>query len=319
MAKSAIALRGNDFAARTVDRAYGFHLAMAVVSAAIIAASAIGFRLTSLSANGVRHLLFSTPAILIPMMIAPAYCQWAGRPALRDASLMIPWAALLSGILSYPVYVAARLRLPIRDAALAGIDTALGVSVPSMVTWATRHHWLGTTLNLSYGLLVPMLLAAVLLPAMAGKLHASQTFLAANLIAFAVAVPIFALVPAIGPWSYYHLAATLEQEQCQALLLGLRSLGPYTVDGQGAGIVCFPSFHVVWAILSAQALSAIRPLRIASMVLAGMVVVSTMTTGWHYFSDVLGGVALAAFSIWAAEELLSRQANVANKPEPSHL
>jgi membrane-associated phospholipid phosphatase len=28
-----------------------------------------------------------------------------------------------------------------------------------------------------------------------------------------------------------------------------------------------------------------------------MIIVSTLTTGWHYFSDVLGGIAVAAIAI----------------------
>ena len=46
-----------------------------------------------------------------------------------------------------------------------------------------------------------------------------------------------------------------------------------------AGIVAFPSFHVLLAILTAVALSAIRWLRIPVWALALLVGISTLTTG----------------------------------------
>jgi hypothetical protein len=52
------------------------------------------------------------------------------------------------------------------------------------------------------------------------------------------------------------------------------------------GIVCFPSFHVIWAVLSGWSLWSIKPLRILGAELASLVVV---TTGWHYVCDVLAG------------------------------
>jgi membrane-associated phospholipid phosphatase len=70
---------------------------------------------------------------------------------------------------------------------------------------------------------------------------------------------------------------------------------------QGAGIICFPSFHVIWAILCAAALWGFRPLRIPIALLSGTIVVSTMTTGWHYFSDVLAGVVIAVLAIAIAK------------------
>ena len=68
--------------------------------------------------------------------------------------------------------------------------------------------------------------------------------------------------------------------------------------------MCFPSFHVIWAVLSARALWGFRRLRIPVSMLAGLLSVSTMTTGWHYFVDVLGGLVVAEVSILAAKAYL---------------
>ncbi len=47
-----------------------------------------------------------------------------------------------------------------------------------------------------------------------------------------------------------------------------------------------------------------KPLRILAAIAALLIVVSTVTTGWHYISDVAGGIALAAFSLAAAKRLI---------------
>jgi membrane-associated phospholipid phosphatase len=72
------------------------------------------------------------------------------------------------------------------------------------------------------------------------------------------------------------------------------------LDLNESGIVCFPSFHALLAVVSCVALGSIRPLRIPAAIVAGCVVLSTLTTGWHYLVDVIGGLLLAALSIAAA-------------------
>jgi hypothetical protein len=61
---------------------------------------------------------------------------------------------------------------------------------------------------------------------MTGKVRAAQQFITSNLIAFAVSVPLLGLLPAVGPWYGYHLAATPTKAACQPSLFLLRTPGP---------------------------------------------------------------------------------------------
>jgi membrane-associated phospholipid phosphatase len=63
---------------------------------------------------------------------------------------------------------------------------------------------------------------------------------------------------------------------------------------------------VIWAILCARALWGFKLFRIPLAVLATMIIFSTMTTGWHYFCDVLAGVILAFLSIAVANAINSK-------------
>lgn len=277
-----------------------FHVRMAYASAIVLIGSFAGCEFTSIRVTGMGG--HAAALLLAWAMWLPLPCYWSEkhRPALRDAVLTIPWALLFAVILPFPVLIAARLHMPLQDSLFAAVDRSLGVSVPAIMAWA-NHHWLGSMANESYGLIPAFLPAAFLAPALAGKPRHAQEFLLGNLIAFAIGIPLFAFLPAVGPWYRSHYTGNGAQMYCQAQLLALRVPGTYIFHFQAAGVVCFPSFHVIWAILCAAALWGFRWLRIPVAVLAGMIILSTMTTGWHYFSDVLAGVVLAGFSVFLAK------------------
>lgn len=287
-----------------------FHVWMACVCAVILTISFVGCALTSIHTEAGWRAL----AVLVVLLVVspvPVYWHEKGQFARREAALTIHWAVILAAILPFPTLVAARSRLPLRDTLFAHIDERVGVSVPAIVAWSSRH-WLGTVLGASYVLLLVLIAAAIFAPALSGKVRTAREFLVANLVAFTVTVPILAILPAIGPWCVYHFPASNGQRFVEAQLLTLRQPGAYEYAGQGAGIICFPSFHVVWAMLCAAALWDFKALRIPVTALTVMIIVSTMTTGWHYFTDVIAGIVLGAISIAAARYLVGRDPSLQN-------
>jgi membrane-associated phospholipid phosphatase len=293
-------------ASRALAFVGSFHLWMAFAISTLLIVALAGCALTGietpgLGASAIVFLVLS--AMLLPL---PAYWYEKGRADLLDAALTLFWALLQTLIAPVLVLIAARLRMPLQDSFLGRADEHLGVSVPALMAWAS-HHWLGSVINRSYAWDVTMLRLAVFLPVLAGKSKYTKELLVANLISFAIGLPLFALLPAIGPWSYYHFLPTLSQKEvCEIPLLILRLPGAYVLGSTEAGVICFPSFHVVWAILFVVALWGFRWLRIPLVLISGMIILSTMTTGWHYFVDVLGGILLAIISIVLAKGLTQR-------------
>jgi PAP2 superfamily len=278
---------------------------MAAACVTVLCLSVPGCICTATTVVGIGSILIAIMAILAVLLPLPVYWHEKGNEDRREAVLVLLWTVVLAAILRYPLLIGARLRMPLRDTAFAGIDRSLGFNVPAVMEWAARCGWAGSLLNRSYALLLPLLLLAICLPALVGRRKAAQEFLAANCIAFAIAIPLFVLFPAVGPWAIYHFPARPDQRQCESLLLALRTSGTFiAMPGQDAGIMCFPSFHVIWAVLSARGLWGFRCLRVPVSLLAGLISVSTMTTGWHYFVDVLGGLVVAEVSILAAKSYL---------------
>lgn len=222
---------------------------------------------------------------------------------LRDSFLAILWVLFFTIMLGFPVTVAARIgaSIPLRDPLLEHWDRLLGVYVPAVEMWASRH-WLGNIVNASYPLLFSLMKIAVLLPILAGKLRCTQRFVIANLLALLIGLPIFAAFPAVGPWYISHLPSRIDQSMAETMVLLVRQPGPYLYQ-YPAGVICFPSFHVIWAMLSVQALWGIRILRIPATIFAAVIIVSTITTGNHYVVDVLAGIAVAVVAMFAAQRI----------------
>lgn len=255
-----------------------FHIRMAIASCIYFA---VAFEMGRLTQVSLGHLFHTAAVILVGssmVLLLPAFWHHKGKTDLRDAALTIPWIFVLFAILPMLILPAARLDRPLQDKHLAAFDKLIGVRVPTLMLWAS-HHWIGRLVNRSYAALTPMLAISFWVPSLTGKVRHSQVFLAANLAVFAIGIPAFALLPAIGPWYGYHFAPILDQLKCQAGLLGLRVPGHFVFHA--APIVCFPSFHVAWAIICGVAFWAFRPLRIPYCILALMIIMSTMTTGWH--------------------------------------
>ena len=283
-----------------MPKASRFHLSMAGACATVLCVSVPGCILTATTVVGIGGILIAIIAILLVVLPLPVYWHEKGNEDRREAILVLLWTAVLASILRYPLLIGARFCMPLRDSAFAGIDRSLGFNVPALMEWAARCGWAGTLLNKSYALLLPLLLLAIFLPALAGRerLNPQNSSLRiASLLRSRFRYLRSSLLSDLR--AIYHFPARPDQRQCESLLLALRGSGAFLVmPGQDAGIMCFPSFHVIWAVLSVRALWGFRRLRVPVSVLAGLISASTMTTGWHYFVDVLGGLVVAEVPSW---------------------
>lgn len=262
----------------------------------------------AIDALSMHNLGMGAYAIAIPLLMAPslvpvAYWHEHGNTDKREAALTLPWLIVLMGIIPLTVVVSARVGGQISDPLFVHLDERLGFNVPAIMAWASRHMYAQRVLGHAYSLLFWFLATACLLPPLMGKRKAAQEFLLANAIVFLLAVPLFSAFPAVGPWVGYHFAANSAQQLCETSIRALHQSAH--ADGvQAFGIVCFPSFHVIWAVLSSIALWSVRWLRVPAVILAALIVVSTLTTGWHYGVDVLAGLFLCLVAMACARLVL---------------
>ena len=235
------------------------------------------------------------------IVVAAGYCRWAKFERFFQACLIVFWSHVMGKLLGFPVYLAARSPVPIQDQALAHFDKMTGLEVPTILHLMAHVPWVTRILAVSYDLLFPLMVLGVMLPALTYRWTPVKELIVGTSIATILGAAMFALCPAVGPWVVYHFAPSAQQSYCQSLFLALRTNSIHMLCPDDTGIICFPSFHVLLAILSCLALCSIKPLRIPAIVVSACVAISTLTTGWHYIADVLGGLTLAVVSILIAK------------------
>jgi hypothetical protein len=238
-------------------------------------------------------------AVAVPISMLPAILYHDRKLYdKRNAALTLPWELLLAAIIPPMAVLSVQFEFPLRDALFARMDRAMGISVPAIAAWVASHPSLNAISDRSYDTLYLLLPAAMLLPPLLGKRHAAEEFIVSNATAFLISFPLFTMLPAIGPWIGSQYSGNAPQRACEATVLALHG-GSKTAAV--VGIVCFPSFHVIWALLSARALWSLRYLRIVATGVACAVVISTVTTGWHYVADVIAGALVTVASLAVAQ------------------
>ena len=213
-----------------------------------------------------------------------------------EICLLGVWGALLTHGVSVMIQCAGRTAAPISDSRLAAIDQSIGFSTSAVVHWIANFPFWQRTFAIAYDSVMPLIILALFLPVLCGHTRNAQRYLLAVVIGAAITGALYAFVPATGPWFAHGYQPSHDQSMVQAYIEMLKAGQWMRINQETAGVVTFPSFHTVLAILPIAAMWPIRHTRIPAIVVAVMICMSTITTGWHYGIDVLGGLAVALLS-----------------------
>ncbi len=253
----------------------GFHIVTAG-----IAAPAFSVLLLAGGGSMLRRLRRNSPAV-----------------ALLDGVAQILACFALCAVLSYLALSTGR---PLIDGTLAALDRAMGFDWPRYVAWIQARPALdGLLFKVYFSPLLELMLATILLGALDRR--RLQELSTAMLIALLLTIGVSAIIPALDAYNHY---ASAHPELVNEL--GVHDLAPLR---QGAlreidlrkvgGLISFPSFHTVLALLFIHALRGIRFVFPASIVLNAAVILSTLTAGGHFLVDLIGGAGLTVVAIAA--------------------
>jgi membrane-associated phospholipid phosphatase len=254
--------------------------------------------------DGLSQLLDQWPGMLFLVAVL-LYCHWRKLSKLIEPCELVLWSLALVGLIPALIQAAGRSPRPLVDGTLAAIDARMHFSTASVMHLVGQAPLVDVAFDIFYNLVPLFMVVALLVPVTCGHRSASQRYVLGIVLALIPTAILFAIWPAAGPWTTEGFAAMREQAAVTHTLAILKSGGPVVMSMKDAGIVSFPSFHVILAILSAAALSSVRVLRIPAWILAALICIATLTTGWHYGIDVLGGVIVAVLSIITAKWIAS--------------
>ncbi|HWB08728.1 MAG TPA: phosphatase PAP2 family protein [Pirellulales bacterium] len=245
------------------------------------------------------------PVALVAALVALA-CYYRQR---GEASFVLCLSALSQIVAFATCYVVAMYALatpawPLVDGRLAAFDSWCGVHVPRFCRFAAEHPTIERVLRAAYDSLLYQTAAVIVLLGLRNRRQELESFVLAFMLAALMALAIFVVMPAYGPFGEYGLTPSDDQARFLDHFLSLRDGSRRVISYRGAeGLITFPSFHVAWALVIVWALRGSRPVFAAFAMLNALLILSTMTTGWHYFADVLGGAAVAAVAVIAANAL----------------
>ncbi|MEQ1577005.1 MAG: phosphatase PAP2 family protein [Hyphomicrobium sp.] len=200
-------------------------------------------------------------------------------------------------------FLAFSLRFPMQDEAFAAIDQAMGFDWHWLLRLTNDHPALGKILIWSYDSFVVQMFVLVALLSIMGRTHELWDFAVLVTLTCLITIVISGLVPSVGPYAYYNPAPASFDALNQLLpgvgrfhvanVVALQSGQLPVLDLAGNhGLVTFPSYHAVLALTLTYAVRGIRVLFIPALVVNGLMLVSTLPVGGHYFVDLVGGLAI---------------------------
>jgi hypothetical protein len=233
-----------------------------------------------------RKDLAATALLSIPLLVAFCLLHWsvlfATPMALGSASLFVLTTRnsdLLATALTMPAgYILVEHAHPVIirmtpktiDASLSAIDAVLRLNANQWFTWANLHPLARISLLFVYNWL-PLVAVIVMVYTKQRKGYLLALFISALL-----AAPCYLLFPAVGP---AHLSNALAPRNC------------------------IPSLHFAWAFLAFWYCPRAWRWPMAAFVL--LTGVATITTGEHYFIDLLAAVPLIYVTVKIAEWVLA--------------
>ncbi len=209
------------------------------------------------------------------------------------------WMATLSMVASYCI---ASTTTGYADQGLAAMDRAIGFDWPAFYQWYTAQPLLRGLGNWAYGAIFFCPVALGFALGLTGRTQRAWTFLAANGLALLVTLCFFVFLPAQSALIHHmgagggYLPATGVQHAATIEALRSGTMHAIALD-RLLGMVTFPSFHAVSAVLFIWAAWPVAKLKWIVLAINLAMLGATPIEGTHYVVDVIAGLSLAILSI----------------------
>jgi hypothetical protein len=228
----------------------------------------------------------------------------------------------ISGVLNY---LGVRAGFPLVDSWLHRADLALGFDWMAHVAWVNAHPGLILSLFISYAMIMGLLLYVLFALMLRQDFERLREFVIVLFFCMVAVDVISVFLPAQGAYAYLKPPASvignMPPDAGRYWLHDFMALRDGTMNSvrltEMTGLIAFPSFHTIMALLTTWALRGRRgfwPIAVVN----GLSLFSTISIGGHYLIDVIAGavvltVIIAAYHFWRVRGA-SRRSSPALEP-----
>jgi membrane-associated phospholipid phosphatase len=236
--------------------------------------------------------------LMQPMAVVAglALLAWL-RPAFRLCMSSLAVLVAFSTAFSTLIYALGTSPWPLADDGLAKLDLLFGIDAHRIALETAARPLFAKAMYLIYFSAIPQTIVVLVWLGFRNDKRLSE-FLYRFMICGLVTAACFYFAPALGTTRSYPAAWNMAPMHD---ILALRSGELTIVDWRSVeGIVTFPSFHTVWAVLLMLALPT-WPV----IALNVLMIVSTVTSGGHYAIDIVGGLLICAIVVPISDRQLA--------------
>ncbi len=260
--------------------------------AAILTVAAIDWLWAAHAGFKITGVLAAVRAIA--MLAAVGFLlDYLGRaPQVSEAAHYCALWIALAIVLEIYSYDVATLRMPMCDQLFTRMDAALGFNWMAGFHLVTSNRTVRYILSHAYNSMILQIFASLAYFAVTGRGDRNRELLYIGMVAALITISLSGLFPALGPFGKGGMP------EWSAVLVTIRngSLSAFALTDM-EGIVAFPSFHTVLAILFGYVHRPPSWSFVPMLILNVLMLVAIPFAGHHYLVDIIAGAAVAAVSI----------------------
>lgn len=287
-----------------------------VLAAAVVVLDAVWIVAGHFAIDAGNYALLAV--LVVPLMGAAAYYGGVRRDdglnALLACSVFLIVFPAACSLLSYLLVTIAGTRI---DATLAAIDRSIGFDWSKVMTFVSFYPSANTMLGLAYMSVMPQTVVLMMVLGLTRRSAELYRLSLALALGAVMTLGLWTVAPSFGAFSVVILPDDVSRKL--GLVLGFdygHSLVQMLKDGPGfisptelRGIVGFPSYHTLQALVLAWYARNVPWLRWPAFALNAAVLASIPIQGGHHLVDMFGGAAVTAAAIAAAAWIVRTAAN----------
>lgn len=288
---------------------FSLQRALFVLAATVIAVDLVWAAFGHFQIDTIAYLRLGLMGLAL-MGAGLGYQKFRNEPQLAAMLLGASFLCLFSSGASVLNYFLLTVAGPRIDDLLLSADRAMGFDWYRMMIAMAHYPVLNAVFFRVYNTVLPQIALVLVFLAWTNQVERTYRFCLSLGVGALIAIFIWALAPSLGAKSMYVLPPDVAQrltlsvttEYGKALVMLLHNGPGYITPSDLRGLIAFPSYHGVLALIVTWYAWNLRWIRWPAIGLNAVVLVSTPVQGGHHLIDVIAAFPVTMLALWLARD-----------------